>query len=361
MTLLAMAVSCANAVTEIPATSTATTTIATCTVTINPTAAASVKTTAAYAVTTSKHAPHRAARTATSNATTQVPVVLFAEKTALTSAVKWTAAGFASGTAAPSLVAPSVPARSNASAAAGSSATTLPAPGRATSNAREGTRRNSAQKGASAVVAAERRTAPRRLRRGYAPLAGLALALFLYPNESWAQSTIRQPGARTAYSVELEPHLFIGAFNPPGPGVSTGFGAGLRSTIELAPRGFLPKLNDSVGLGLGLDWVRYDSNRRGDCTRFEDGPNDTRICTEVDGGGDADYLILPVVMQWNFWLSRSWSAFGEPGMFFHVADDDVGFNLFSISGGGRWHFSEDATLTLRLGYPAVTIGVSFLL
>ncbi len=198
--------------------------------------------------------------------------------------------------------------------------------------------------------------------RRWTPLGLLALVgVLLWPGELWAQSTIRKPGARTNYSVELEPHLYLGAFNPPGPGRSTGYGGGFRSTIEVAPRGFIPRLNDSVGIGLGLDFARYDSERRGRCTRFEDGPNGTRICTEVDGGRNADYVILPLVMQWNFWLTRRWSVFGEPGMFFHVADGDVGVNLVSLSGGGRWHFSKNATLTLRVGYPAVTLGVSFLL
>lgn len=198
-------------------------------------------------------------------------------------------------------------------------------------------------------------------------LRRLALATVLcvtwsLPGGAEAQSTIKRPGVRTPYSVELEPHLVLGGFNPPGPGAATGFGAGARATIELAPRGFITSLNDSVGIGFGLDWVRYENRVRGRCTHFETGPNDTRICTEVDGGPNGQtYLILPIVMQWNFWLTRSWSVFGEPGMFMSFFPDDFDVSILSVSAGGRWHFSERATLTLRVGYPTQSLGVSFLL
>lgn len=221
---------------------------------------------------------------------------------------------------------------------------------------------NAAAMGALPVAAAEMLD---RAGRGALRAAGVLLttcAIGTLCDDARAESTIRRPGARTAYSVELEPHLVLGSFDPPGPGAATGLGAGLRSTIELSPRGFISKLNDSVGIGLGLDWVRYDHAVRGRCTRFEAGPNDTRICTEVDGGTRGQhYLIAPVVMQWNFWLARRWSVFGEPGMFFSFHPDDFDVSLLSLSVGGRWHFSETATLTLRIGYPTQSLGVSFLL
>ena len=46
--------------------------------------------------------------------------------------------------------------------------------------------------------------------------------------------------------------------------------------------GFIDRINDSVGLGFGVDYTR-------------------------------DNTWLPLVMQWNFWLSEHWSVFGEPG------------------------------------------------
>ena len=37
-------------------------------------------------------------------------------------------------------------------------------------------------------------------------------------------------------------------------------------------------------------------------------------------GDTASYLVFPVVMQWNFWLSQNWSVFGEPGLVIYMLD-----------------------------------------
>lgn len=182
-----------------------------------------------------------------------------------------------------------------------------------------------------------------------------------------AQMTIKRPGDRPDYKVELEPHLLIAPFEPLGPGVGMGVGAGFRATIELAPDGFIKRINDSVGLGFGIDGIHYggNGNYRGDCTRFENGPAGTRVCTEVDTYGDAsNYAFGSVVMQWNFWLHRRWSVFGEPGLSFYLGD--LGRDPYPgvspvVFVGGRFHFTENVTLTMRLGYPAFSLGVSFLL
>ncbi|WP_437670045.1 hypothetical protein [Sorangium sp. So ce131] len=182
-----------------------------------------------------------------------------------------------------------------------------------------------------------------------------------------AQMTIRRPGDRPDYKVELEPHLLVAPFEPVGPGVGSGVGAGFRATIDIVPDGFISRINDSVGLGFGLDALHYGGNGdfRGECTNFERGPAGTQICTEVDAYGDAtDYVFGEVVMQWNFWLHRRWSVFGEPGLSFYLGDlSHRGY--FGVSpvlfAGGRFHFTENVTLTMRLGYPAFSLGVSFLL
>ena len=68
------------------------------------------------------------------------------------------------------------------------------------------------------------------------------------------------------------------------------------------------------------------------------------------------------MLQWNFWLSRNWSVFGEPGLAFRIADPgDSKLDTFLIYGGGRFHFSEAAALTMRIGHPTFSLGVSFLL
>lgn len=187
--------------------------------------------------------------------------------------------------------------------------------------------------------------------------AGVGLCV----ESAFAQSTIRNPGARPRYAVELEPHVLLGPFGPRGRAGDDGFGVGLRATLELVPNGFIASVNDSVGLGFGADFMRYSrGDARGECTDFTDGPNGTDICVEVDGaGGDRDRVLLPVVMQWNFWLARSWSVFGEPGLFLSWGDD-LDIEPVALFVGGRYHASDNVALTLRIGYPTLSFGVSFL-
>jgi hypothetical protein len=187
-----------------------------------------------------------------------------------------------------------------------------------------------------------------------------------------AESTIKQYGARPSYGVELEPHIAVGWIEPPGYGTGEGFGLGGRATFEILGHGFIPKLNNSVGIGVGLDWIHYygdGTGPRGTCVERVPGPAGTSICTRVSGSGndDTDYLWIPVVLQWNFWLARRWSAFGEIGGAFRVDDmHKFGFSPVISWAGGRFHMTDHTTLTLRLGIPFVltpyiSFGVSFLL
>lgn len=191
-------------------------------------------------------------------------------------------------------------------------------------------------------------------------LAALALATLVAQPAS-AQSTIKQPGNRPGYVFEAEPHLDLGLFNPPGLGAGTGLGAGFRGTIEIVKNGFISKLNNSVGIGFGLDYLSYDrwQGRRGQCARFEPGPAGVPICVELRD--HVSYFFLPVVMQWNFWLHRKWSVFGEPGVAFYFDDGHFDFAPFVFYAGGRYHFTDRIALTMRIGYPSFSLGVSFLL
>ena len=118
-------------------------------------------------------------------------------------------------------------------------------------------------------------------------------------------------------------------------------------------------------LPFGLDWLRYSGcyYGRGFFTNNGD---------EVGCG--ASFFLFPIAMQWNFWLTPHWSVFGEPGLYFYHGsfDDYCGNNLkgcgyptrngidFSAHAGGRFHFNDTVALTLRLGYPTLSFGVSFL-
>ena len=146
------------------------------------------------------------------------------------------------------------------------------------------------------------------------------------------ESIIKNPGDHPDYRFEAEPHGLIGFAGPFERGAAD-FGAGFRGTIIIVDNGFVKSINNSVGIGFGGDIF------------FRHG-----------------VIFIPVVMQWNFWLTTHWSVFGEPG---------IGFSPNAFKGrdvihpalyaGGRYHFNEKISLTLRIGYPAISVGASFFL
>ena len=158
--------------------------------------------------------------------------------------------------------------------------------------------------------------------------AATAAALAIEPIHARADehSTIKNFGDHPRYAFEAEPHLVIG-FGDPFPGGGEP-GIGFRGSFHLGD-GFVKSINDSIALGVGADFA---------------------------GFGHATYVALPVVMQWNFWLSTHWSVFGEPGLQITNQSPNFGPVLFL---GGRYHFSDSVALTLRLGYPDISVGVSF--
>lgn len=162
-------------------------------------------------------------------------------------------------------------------------------------------------------------------------LAGLALA-FAAPSALADQSRIKQPGAHPDYHFEAEPHFMFGV-DPPGPTAGRGFGPGFRGTIELVDNGFISSINNTVGLGFGFDWIAFSKK--------------------------ATSVWVPIVMQWNFWLSDNWSVFGEPGFGFYLGNA-TGVRAVGAA-GVRLHFNDTIALTLRAGYPAFSVGLSFLL
>jgi hypothetical protein len=170
---------------------------------------------------------------------------------------------------------------------------------------------------------------------------------------------IQHPGDHPRYVFEAEPHLVVGVIDPPGYASGSGLGAGFRGSIPIIHNGFIPKLNNSVAIGFGVDFAHYG---RGDYCRGGGPLQDCQDRVRNDGFNE---FYFPVVLQWNFFLSRNWSVFGEPGLAIDYhgwdAPDDVDFEPFIFFLGGRFHFSDRITLTMRIGYPAFSVGASFLL
>jgi hypothetical protein len=195
----------------------------------------------------------------------------------------------------------------------------------------------------------------------------LAVAAVVAPGVARASDAIIRYGrVPIGYAVELEPHLVFGS-SPPGPGYGSGAGIGVRASFVVAPEGFIRGVNDSAAIGVGLDLGHYYGSLafngyRDQCLHFEPGPNGTSICTEVtSNGGTYNYLFIPAVLQWNFWFTDRLSAFGEPGInLFFLGSHGFGAGpAFYV--GGRIRVADRITITARLGYPTIGVGVSFMM
>jgi hypothetical protein len=157
--------------------------------------------------------------------------------------------------------------------------------------------------------------------------------------------------ASVVYPLEIEPHMTFGSENLYG---TSGFGAGLRLGVPLA-YGHLGSVPQNLAISFGADVLHYDNCFFGsDC--------------------GANYLIVPVAAQWNIFVARQVSVFGEAGAYVYKGwfagcgpgdgpdcspPSDFGL-LPTIALGGRFHVGTSVALTLRLGYPTTTLGVSFL-
>jgi hypothetical protein len=195
-----------------------------------------------------------------------------------------------------------------------------------------------------------------------AALLGLAFGLLACARPARADDTIRRPGDHPHYHVELEPHLSLGwggVDGYDGAGAGIGFLGG-RVGIPIVENGFVPTINNSVAISFGFDAVYYSG------------------CGNVVGDCSAWYLEFPVTMQWNFYVAQHWSVFGEPGFFLYhaffnnacyvagTAEICTGPGGYAETGvypaffvGARYYFTDKVTLTMRLGYPTFSIGVSF--
>jgi len=141
-----------------------------------------------------------------------------------------------------------------------------------------------------------------------------------------------------------------------------GFATGARFGIPLLDNGFIPSINNAVYLNFGADfyWVRW---------RYCDaapnpGPNCHRHRWDYGPG-----LGLPVTLHWEFYFNENWSAFGEVGFQVYFSPwflngygfaDRMDWGYWFIGAvGGRFHINEHVALTLRVGTPYASFGVTF--
>jgi hypothetical protein len=137
--------------------------------------------------------------------------------------------------------------------------------------------------------------------------------------------------------VETELHTILGIGEP---------GGGFRVGIPLWNNSFISTINDNVAVNFGIDVLKWP---------------------KPDFGGLG--VAVPVMLQWNFYLTRDWSVFAEGGVALQnwsdrrVAGD---FRTFLVSPGAgvgtRYYLIPDnyPALVLRIGYPSgISIGASF--
>jgi hypothetical protein len=169
----------------------------------------------------------------------------------------------------------------------------------------------------------------RRNRIGCWALPFIAALVVAAPRKAHAEeSIIKRPGDHPHYVFEAEPHLLVGFAGPFKDKGKGHLGVGFRGTIVIVDNGFVKTINNSVGISFGADLFVGENT-----------------------------VFLPVAMQWNFWLSTHWSVFGEPGLGFALTDKNVLHPI--LMAGGRFHFSDTVSLTMRIGYPSISVGVSF--
>jgi hypothetical protein len=181
-----------------------------------------------------------------------------------------------------------------------------------------------------------------------------------------ASAQIKQPGAHQLYSAELEPHLIV-QWDNYAPCANDGIGPGFRAAIPFLDNGPIPRINNNMAIGFGLDWAHSGINSN--CNRYYFNGN------FYGNGFSADTVSIPVVVQWNFFLLPKISVFGEAGLVLQHRSYD-GYNCVngnacgtfndntvngSFSAGGRFLVTDSVGFLVRLGFPYLSAGVSILL
>jgi hypothetical protein len=203
--------------------------------------------------------------------------------------------------------------------------------------------------------------------RAFAGVVLAAATLLFSAAPARAQSIVKQPGNHERYSLELDPHLVAQYADLPF--TDAGVGLGMRFSIPFVHNGPISTINNNIGISFGLDWVHFGDD--GICNTYGYTQLYPNTCS-------ANELWFPVAAQWNFFLTRVISVFGEFGLSPHwsswgYAGPCAGggtceyhtshLDMFEpvVWGGGRFLFSRKLGMTVRLGWPYISVGMSILL
>jgi hypothetical protein len=171
-----------------------------------------------------------------------------------------------------------------------------------------------------------------------------------------ADGTVKAQDDHPHYIAEIEPEAVFRNDNY----FASGFGPGVRASFPIVDPGFIKGLNNTIAIGTGFEALFLN-----DCYyRNETGCGETLFS-------------IPLVMQWNFYLTPHISVFAEPGVelnFYSVNGCPAGdacndyysrthFAPFTFAGGMRYHFNDIVAITPRVGFDnygafMVSFGVS---
>lgn len=193
----------------------------------------------------------------------------------------------------------------------------------------------------------------------------LAVAVLAAPAAAEAQ--IKRPGAAPRYDVELEPHLLMQWANRAWG--RNGLGIGGRASIPVIANGPIKTINNNFAVGFGLDWAHFSGCNWG----WRRGAWWDRRLDPRWADCRANNIWLPAVAQWNFFLTERISVFPELGLgiqhiWWRFCDPGGFCDRFSDTrldlmffAGGRFLITDSVGITVRLGTPYISAGVSILL
>lgn len=191
-------------------------------------------------------------------------------------------------------------------------------------------------------------------------VSALLATSFLALSASYAHAAtvIKQPGAHPEYGFEFEPHL---AFDYDDTHyLNDGFGLGASFAIPVMHQGPISTINNNMAVKFGIDFLFH-----GDCDDYWGSRTNYGDC-------NAKSFMIPVALQWNFYITDIITVFGEPGFYFRhfwadwdycrngVCDDNDNHLGPYFGMGAKFRFGRTAGLTIRTGYPQTTIGATLL-
>ena len=191
-----------------------------------------------------------------------------------------------------------------------------------------------------------------------------------------AAGIIKEPGKHPHYSVELEPH-FVWTWDWLPHEAQDGLGLGLRASIPLFHNGPIDTINNNMAITFGFDWA-HSSAHCGPGNRPPPGYPPGYYPYYDYYNCSANSYWVPVALQWNFFLTDIVSVFGEPGFAIvherwnqwapcapgaavcEYTQSDTQFHPV-IWGGARFLFNDHLGVTVRVGVPSMSVGLTILL